>query len=71
MSGWFCLGLTSSKQQVKCLTQGYNTVTLAGSEARTSNPSIPSLMLLDTALCCCMNVGPDLVPEIICLKRLI
>ena len=40
------LGLTCTKQQMKCLAQGHNTVTPAAvSESRTSNHSIPILTL--------------------------
>ena len=44
------LGWTSTKQQVKCLAQGHNTVT-GGCGSRTINPSIPSPTLYHLSHC--------------------
>ena len=44
MSGRVVLGRTSTKQWIKCLAQGHSSDSASG-EARTSNPSIPSLTL--------------------------
>ena len=46
MSGQVFLGWTSTKQRIKCLAQGHNTVM-----ARTSNPKITSLTLNQLSHC--------------------
>ena len=43
MSGWVFMGWTSTKQRIKCLAHGHNTVTLVSLE--TSSPSIKSNIL--------------------------
>ena len=47
MLGWVFLGWTSTKQRVKCLSQGHNAV--PSDEAQTSNPSISSEALFHWA----------------------
>ena len=53
MSGRFpvFLGWTSTKQRIKGLAQTHKHSESAGSESRTSNPSLPSLMLYQLSHC--------------------
>ena len=55
MSGRFpvFLGWTTSKQWIKCLAQGYNTVT---GEYQTSNPLIPNLIFYQLSHCIPLSI---------------
>ena len=51
------LGRTRTKQWIKCLAQGHNTVIPPGGETRTCNSSIPSLTLYQLNLYTpCLNM---------------
>ena len=68
MSGWVFLGLTSTKQWIKCLAQGHNTVTPLAASLKLTILSIPNPTLYQLSHCPSLimeanTMNPDQTPE--------